>query len=120
MNKKFLVLVFTLFLCSAVFAQTDYTETVFLKNGSEVKGRIVEYLLGKSYTVITREGGKVVCDIEDVVKITKTFNDFLMNVSVGYDVMQMKFIELAGWPTPYPVTHIRYSEAFVFNVGISF
>jgi len=51
-----------------------------------------------------------------------SFDKFMLHASVGYDVMHMQFYILRGEGTlsPYIVKKTRASEAFVFNVGITF
>jgi hypothetical protein len=52
-------------------AQTNYQDVIYLKNGSVIKGMIIEFVPNTSYTIKTADGSLFVCKIEDIVKITK-------------------------------------------------
>ena len=65
-----LVLVVTIMCAFSLNAQ-NYRECVYLKNGSVIKGVIVEQLLGKSLTIETADGSRLVYEYCDIVKITK-------------------------------------------------
>lgn len=47
------------------------TETVYLKNGSVIKGEIIEQIPGKSIKVQTKDGSIWVYDVDEIEKITK-------------------------------------------------
>lgn len=71
MMKKFVFvigLIFNVLLCSA---QSPYSETLFLKNGSIIKGQVIEYVPNKNVTMVTPEGNKFVVEIENIEKYTR-------------------------------------------------
>lgn len=47
-------------------------EEIILKNGSVIKGDIVEQVPGKTMTLSTRDGSIIVINVDDVERITKT------------------------------------------------
>jgi hypothetical protein len=51
-----------------------------------------------------------------------SFDKFMLHATIGYDVMHMQFYILRGIGTfnPYIVKKTRSSEAFVFNLGVTF
>lgn len=57
-----------------VCAQGNWQDVVYLKNGSVIRGMIVEQVPNKSLTVKTPDGSVFICDMVDVVKITKEEN----------------------------------------------
>lgn len=68
--KKILLILFYA-LSFSTFAQSVFNETIFLKNGSKIKGYITEIVPNVSYTVQTQDGSVIVCNAEDVVKIVR-------------------------------------------------
>ena len=70
--KKILFIVTLLFVVAQVsFSQSEVKEVVYLKNGSIIKGMIIEEIPNKSLKIETSDGSIFVCDIKDVEKITK-------------------------------------------------
>lgn len=63
-------LVLALSACVCVNAQS-WQEVVYLKNGSVIRGVVVEQIPNESLTIKTPDGSKIVCDMADVTKITK-------------------------------------------------
>lgn len=49
----------------------SYTEVVYLKNGSVIKGTIIEQVPNVSLKIKTNDGSLIICKMEDVNKITK-------------------------------------------------
>lgn len=56
--------------CSA----QNYTEVVYLKNGSVIKGTIIEQIPNVSLKVKTGDGSLIICKMDEVDKITKEEN----------------------------------------------
>lgn len=69
---KKLILLFALLLCStiSVFAQ-NYQEVVYLKNGSIIRGVIIEQIPNVSLKIQTPDNSLFVCQMSEVEKITK-------------------------------------------------
>lgn len=59
--------------CAQLFSQTlaDFEEVVYLKNGSVIRGIIVEEFPGKSVKIQTREKNLFVYQLDEVEKITR-------------------------------------------------
>jgi len=68
MKKIFLTLILG-FATLTSFAQ-KYSETVYLKNGSMIKGTIIEEIPNKSLKLETRDGSIFVYQMDEVEKIT--------------------------------------------------
>jgi hypothetical protein len=70
---KHILLLSAILFCTSIFSQTlgDYEEVVYLKNGSVIRGIIVEELPGKSLKIQTREKNLFVYQFDEVEKITK-------------------------------------------------
>lgn len=70
MGKFIALLVFTLFTACA-FGQTEYQDVVYLKNGSIIRGMIVEQVPNVSLKIETSDGSVFVYELAQVEKITK-------------------------------------------------
>ncbi|MDO9511168.1 MAG: hypothetical protein Q7J34_05380 [Bacteroidales bacterium] len=68
-NYRILLLSFLLAMPLFILAQRPGVQTIFLKNGSVIKGFIVEEVPNKSYKVQTADQSTFVFSIEDVEKI---------------------------------------------------
>lgn len=55
----------------SLYSQSNILETVYLKNGSVIKGMIVEIVPNVSYKVKTADGSIIVCNADQVEKITR-------------------------------------------------
>lgn len=71
MKRILLALVFLLAATQGVFSQSEMQEVVYLKNGSIIKGIIVEQVPNKSLKIQTPDGSLFFCDLNEVEKITK-------------------------------------------------
>lgn len=68
--KKLLLLAVMLIVSMSVFSRTS-PETVYLKNGSIIKGVIVEYQPEKSVKILTADNSVFVCNVDDIEKVTR-------------------------------------------------
>ncbi|MCH5306002.1 MAG: hypothetical protein J1E79_05920 [Rikenella sp.] len=72
MMKKFLLLCFVALLSGFAHAQnTRWQDAVYMKNGSVVRGTIIEQVPGKSLKIETRDGNVFVYKMAEVNKITR-------------------------------------------------
>lgn len=70
MKKLVLLLTLLLSISTYVSAQ-NYTEVVYLKNGSVIKGVIIEQVPNVSLKIKTSDGSLIICPMNEVTKITK-------------------------------------------------
>lgn len=70
MKKLFFLVLMLISSTISAFSQLN-TETVYLKNGSVIKGEIVEYQPNKLVKIATSDNNFFVCNIEDIDKITR-------------------------------------------------
>lgn len=91
-----------LFLFSIIIYSQNATETVYLKNGSIIKGIIIEQIPGESLKLMTKDKNVFVYNYDEVEKITKEvprsysgistyphyrgFVDFGYSIGVGSDI----------------------------------
>ena len=69
--RKLLLLLTLLLSISTYVAAQNYTEVVYLKNGSIIKGVIIEQVPNVSLKIKTSDGSLIICQMSDVTKITK-------------------------------------------------
>lgn len=70
-SKIFLLIGILLSLSLVIYAQEVSEDVVYLKNGSVIRGIIIEQVPGKSLKLKTRDGNIFVYSFEDIEKITK-------------------------------------------------
>ncbi len=68
---KLLALVLTLTLCNSLCAQSNWIDVVYLKNGSIIKGTIIEQVPNESLKIQTADGSVFVHSMSDVEKMSK-------------------------------------------------
>ncbi len=72
---KSILIAFALFFISFfAFSQSDYQDVVYLKDGSIIRGIIIEQVPNKTVKLKTSEGNIFVYKIEDIEKMTKEEN----------------------------------------------
>ena len=69
--KKLFMLLLLISINTFVFAQDNFQDVVYLKNGSIIHGMIVEQVPGKSLKIETKDKNVFVFQLEEVEKITK-------------------------------------------------
>lgn len=65
------ILVFTSFFCTVVYAQSDMQDVIYCKNGSIIRGIIIEQVIGESLKIQTNDGNVFVFNMSEVEKIAK-------------------------------------------------
>ena len=73
--KRFLMTFIVLISFNALLSAQQYQEVVYLKNGSVIRGMVIEQIPDKNLTVRTSDGSTIICDMDDVAKITKEICD---------------------------------------------
>lgn|SRR5690554_1873676 len=74
MKRVILFIVIVAFCTTRAFSQTSIQETVYLKNGSVIKGLVIEQVPNEHVKVQTKDGSIFVYDASEVEKITKEAN----------------------------------------------
>ena len=69
--KKILALILFMFISSLIFAQTNFEDVVYLKNGSVIRGMIIEQIPNVSIKIQTKSENVFVYKMDEVLKITK-------------------------------------------------
>lgn len=69
MKRLFLALILLFFTTCLVFSQ-EKIEVIHLKNGSIIKGEIVEFKPNQYLKIETDNGSSIVCDFDDIDLIT--------------------------------------------------
>jgi hypothetical protein len=74
--KKCSVLIIVLFLVGNIWAQKmPFTEVIYLKNGSVIRGIIVEIVPNTSYTIKTADNSVFVFEEKEIIKIAREFSE---------------------------------------------
>lgn len=92
MKKVFTLMCLFLLACGTM-AQS-YQETIYLKNGSVIKGEVIEQNIGESIKIKTKDGSIFVYKFSEVEKIEKSANDansrtykgLDFNIDFGYNI----------------------------------
>ncbi len=71
MKRTIAYFILLFLLCSAVYSQSSYIDVVYLKNGSIIKGVILEQVPGKNLKLETTDKSIFVFDMAEVEKITR-------------------------------------------------
>ena len=69
--RKYLLLFLFVLIASASFGQSSYQDVVYLKNGSIIRGLIIEQIPNKSIKIETSNGNVFVYQMNEIEKITK-------------------------------------------------
>lgn len=75
MKKIIISIILLVFVSSFALAQSQYTEIIYLKNGSVIRGIIIESIPNKSVKIQTKDGTIFFYNIDEVDKITKEISD---------------------------------------------
>ena len=86
------ILLGTIFMSFCALAQTEWTESIFLKTGTIVRGVIVENIPGKSVKIKTNDGSLFFFNLDQIEKITKSENKVVpKTVTTDSYVAPMRF-----------------------------
>jgi hypothetical protein len=69
--KKYLALILFELVTSLAFAQSTYEDVVYLKNGSIIRGAIIEHVPDKSIKIKTADRSMFVYQMDEIEKFTK-------------------------------------------------
>ncbi|MFT4169260.1 MAG: hypothetical protein QM653_09100 [Dysgonomonas sp.] len=69
--KKLIICLVSMLLATGLYAQSNYIETVYLKNGGIIRGIIIEQIPGDNIKIRTKDGNVFVYNYEEISKITK-------------------------------------------------
>ncbi|MDD4636202.1 MAG: outer membrane beta-barrel protein [Bacteroidales bacterium] len=69
--RKYLALLLFVFIATASFGQNNYQDVVYLKNGSIIRGVIIEQVINKSVKIETADKSVFFYQMDEIEKITK-------------------------------------------------
>ena len=103
--KKYLLLLVVLLGSVCAYSQNKMVEAIHLKNGSVIKGVIIEQIPDKQITIRTSDGSTFVYPMEDISKITKEEKESKIPFKISnekYDLTGSRFmIDLGYWAGGY-------------------
>ena len=132
--KKYQLLCLLLVISSFAFAQQNYQDVVYLKNGSIIRGMIVEQVPNKTLTIETMDKSLFVFPIEQVEKITKEVTFIppkteisvqkprgYVGASIGPSIPVGAFADRADGAakTGVQLNLVNFGYFFTENIGIS-
>lgn len=92
MMRKFFLTLVALFVVAELSAQR-YDEVVYLRNGSEIRGSVIEYTSGKTIKIQTRDGSIFVFQSNEVERISKV--QYPKERTAGIEQGHRWFVEIA-------------------------
>lgn len=115
--RKFLILIMLISSGFIGFTQQNYQDVVYLKNGSIIKGVIIEQIPNKSIKIETADRNVFVYQIDELEKMTKEVkpysqNDisskpnYIVGIGAGKDYLTTDFEEVKGAPTGKAIIYI--------------
>ena len=131
--KKILGIILFALITTASFAQDNYQDVVYLKNGSVIRGIIIEQIPNKSIKIETADKSVFVYQIDEIEKITK--EKYIVSKKDKGNVKKKGFIGLelgANMPIGkfadindgsakigFQINLINFGYLFSDNIGIS-
>lgn len=134
---KLFVVLFLLSLTSQTFAQptfgqNNYQDVVYLKNGSIIRGVIIEQIPSKSLKIETADKSIFVCQMDEIEKITKEEKVNNKNresgrkrgfigLELGANIPVGKFGDISDGAakTGFQINLINFGYLFSDNIGIT-
>lgn len=126
--KSFLIFITFISISIIVVAQQNYQDVVYLKNGSIIRGVIIEQIPNKSIKIETTDKNVFVYQIDDVEKMTKEAKpytpsnitskpNYIIGIGAGKDYLTTKYQEVKEVPTDKAIIYIyrpyKYSGSAV-------
>lgn len=134
--KQFFTVLSMLFLlqmlfANAVFSQEQAKDVVYLKNGSVIKGQIIEQVPNKSIKIQTADGNIFVYDFSEIEKITKetvttqskAFSEIWLGGRLGVNFTNISSDQLSGNTTRTGlvvggIVEFSLSDMFALEPGV--
>jgi hypothetical protein len=131
--KNFLFLIVLGFITTFASAQNNYQDVVYLKNGSIIRGTIIEQVPGKSIKIETADKSVFVYKMDEIEKLTKEENIAIkgkqysgkkrgcIGLSVGANIPVGKFADEndGAAKTGFQINLINFGYLFSDNIGIT-
>ena len=117
--KKYLLLLVVLLGSVCAYSQNKMVEAIHLKNGSVIKGVIIEQIPDKQITIRTSDGSTFVYPMEDISKITKEAKESKIPFKISnekYDLTGSRFmIDLGYWAGGYKGPELYFTYGSQIN-----
>lgn len=131
--KSFFSVIIIIFSVTLSFGQGDYNDIVYLKNGSIIRGVIIEQVPNESIKIKTIDGNVFVFQLSEIDKITKDYKKVINNVdsrkgyiaiSGGYSIPIGEFGSNLIGSVPeaskgFQLNLINFGYRFSRNLGVS-
>ncbi len=131
--KKYLTLILFALITTVSFAQKNYEDVVYLKNGSVIRGVIIEQVPGKSIKIETANRNIFVYQLDEIEKIAKEEiskkqkvkytgeRRGFIGLSLGANIPIGKFADVndGAAKTGFQINLINFGYLFTDNIGIT-
>lgn len=128
--KKYLTLILLVLITTASFSQNNYQDVVYLKNGSIIRGIIIEQVPNKSIKIETSDRSVFVYQMDEIEKIAKEENIVnkqnskkkgFIGLELGANIPIGKFADVndGAAKTGFQINLINFGYLFSDNVGIT-
>lgn len=124
--KKYLTLILLVITATASFSQNNYQDVVYLKNGSVIRGVIIEQVPNQSIKIETADKSVFVYQMNEIEKITKEENIVhqkkgFIGLELGANIPLGKFADEndGAAKTGFQINIINFGYLFSDNVGIT-
>ncbi len=124
---KYLTLILFVSITTLSFAQNNYQDVVYLKNGSIIRGVIIEQVPNKSIKIETADGSVFVYQMDEIEKIAKEDKigsikkRGFIGLELGANVPIGKFADVndGSAKTGFQINLINFGYLFSENIGIT-
>lgn len=122
--KNIIAFIVLTFFTTVGFGQNQYVDVVFLKNGSVIRGRILERVPNKSVKIETEGNNIFVYKMEEIKKITKELQEFEYDIEDDLDIMSIDdkpkpgYVAVTIGPS-FPTGDFADSQNGMANTGVN-
>jgi hypothetical protein len=132
--KKFLILILFVSVTTVLLGQDDYQDVIYLKDGSIIRGMIIEQVPGKSIKIETPERHVFVYQMDKIEKITKEKVEIsikkekytgkqkgFIGLELGANIPIGKFADIndGAATTGFQINFVNFGYLFSENVGVT-
>ena len=114
--KKYLALLFFTIITTVSYGQSNYQDVVYLKNGSIIRGVIIEQIPNKSIKIETADKSVFVFQMDEIEKITKEIPPKTKRINNNID-RRKGYIGLSVGPS-IPIGEFASRYSGLANTGI--
>ncbi len=128
--KTFITFLFFVFVASLSFGQNNYQDVIYLKNGSIIRGIIIEQIPNKTFKIETEDRNVFVFEVDEIDRITKEYCEDkkptsdrrkgYIGLSLGASIPVGEFADITSGlaKTGLQINLVNFGYLFSENIGI--